>query len=305
MSDHAVLLLVALLLDAVFGEPEFLWNRLPHPAVLMGRAVGWCDTQFNRDGGRRAKGVAVMLGLCLGAVALGAGLAALPGGAAIEVIGAAILLAQKSLAEHVGAVADGLRASLDEGRRAVSMIVGRDTAALDEGAVARAAVESAAENLSDGVVAPAFWFLVGGLPGIILYKIVNTADSMIGHRTERHEAFGWAAARLDDVLNWIPARITALLIALTHGSLSALRRAAAEGPLHRSVNAGWPEAAMASVLGLALSGPRSYGGAVTSDPVLNPEGRREATPGDIDAAVSALWRVWGGVFLTTVIFALS
>jgi adenosylcobinamide-phosphate synthase len=231
-------------------------------------------------------------------------IAALPGGPVLEVIGAAILLAQKSLVEHVRAVAIGLRTSLDEGRRAVSMIVGRDTAALDEAAIARAAVESAAENLSDGVVAPAFWFLIGGLPGIIFYKIINTADSMIGHRTERHGEFGWAAARLDDVLNWVPARLTALLIAVVSLDASALRTAATDGPRHRSVNAGWPEAAMARVLGLALSGPRSYGGEMTTDPVLNPEGRRAATAGDIEAATRMLWRVWGGVFLTSGVLSL-
>lgn len=304
MTEHALLLLAALALDAAFGEPRLLWDRLPHPAVLMGRAVGWCDARFNRGNGRRAKGALVVLGLSAGAVALGAAIAALPGGPVLEVIGAAILLAQKSLVDHVRAVAEGLRASLAEGRRAVSMIVGRDTAALDEGAVARAAVESAAENLSDGVVAPAFWFLLGGLPGIIFYKIVNTADSMIGHRTERHGAFGWAAARLDDVLNWVPARLTALLIAAVSRDASALRIAAQDGPRHRSVNAGWPEAAMARVLGLALSGPRSYGGEMTTDPVLNADGRRAATAEDIDAAASVLWRVWGGVFLTTGLLSL-
>jgi adenosylcobinamide-phosphate synthase len=304
VTDHAVLLLAALALDAAFGEPRFIWDRLPHPAVLMGRAVGWCDARFNRGSGRRVKGVLVVLGLSAGAVALGAVIAALPGGPVLEVIGAAILLAQKSLVEHVRAVAIGLRTSLDAGRRAVSMIVGRDTAALDEAAIARAAVESAAENLSDGVVAPAFWFLIGGLPGIIFYKIINTADSMIGHRTERHGEFGWAAARLDDVLNWVPARLTALLIAVVSLDASALRTAATDGPRHRSVNAGWPEAAMARVLGLALSGPRSYGGEMTTDPVLNPEGRRAATAGDIEAATRMLWRVWGGVFLTSGVLSL-
>jgi adenosylcobinamide-phosphate synthase len=296
-------LLLALVLDAALGEPRVLWSRVPHPAVLMGRVVGWCDRRFNRGTARRARGIAVMAGLSLGGIGLGTVLAGLPGGAALEVAGAAILLAQKSLVEHVRAVAEGVRSSLEEGRRAVSMIVGRDTAQLDAPAVARAAIESAAENLSDGVVAPAFWFLVGGLPGMIFYKVVNTADSMIGHRTERHEAFGWAAARLDDVLNWIPARITAVLVSLARMDASALRIAAAQGAKHRSVNAGWPEAAMARVLGLALSGPRSYGGAETSDPVLNPEGRRDATADDIDTAIAVLWRVWGGVFLTVALLA--
>jgi adenosylcobinamide-phosphate synthase len=292
------------MLDAIFGEPKALWDRLPHPAVLMGRAVGWCDARLNRGRARRAKGVLAVLGLSGVAIGIGTAIAALPGGPALEIAGAAILLAHKSLVDHVRAVADGLRMSLSEGRGAVSMIVGRDTSALDEAAVARAAIESAAENLSDGVVAPAFWFLVGGLPGLIFYKIVNTADSMIGHRTERHRDFGWAAARLDDVLNWLPARFTALLIAAADLDASALRIAASDGPRHRSVNAGWPEAAMARVLGLALSGPRSYGGEMTTDAVLNADGRREATARDIDAAVAMLRRVWGGVFLTVALVAL-
>jgi adenosylcobinamide-phosphate synthase len=303
VSDHALLLAVALALDAVFGEPDVVWSRCPHPAVLMGRAVGWFDDLLNAGQARKAKGVIAVLVLSAGAFALGWAVRTLPGGPVFEVLIVAVLLAQKSLVDHVRAVADGLRRSLEDGRRAVSMIVGRDTRELDEAAVARAAIESAAENLSDGVVAPAFWFLAAGLPGILLYKIVNTADSMIGHRTERHGDFGWAAARLDDILNWLPARLTACLIAVTGFDLGALRTAARDGPSHRSVNAGWPEAAMAHRLGLALSGPRSYAGEMTTDAILNAGGRREATAQDIDAATGVLWRVWGAVFLTTLILA--
>ena len=229
--------------------------------------------------------------LVLGAWALGHMIAAIPDGGVLEVIVAAILLAQKSLVQHVQAVGDALRLSLGQGRRAVAMIVGRDTAALEEPAVARAAIESAAENLSDGVIAPAFWFLIGGLPGILIYKITNTADSMIGHRTPRHEEFGWAAARFDDLLNLIPARLTALLIALAHGWLDA-RPILRDAPLHRSPNAGWPEAAMAVVLDIALSGPRSYHGEMRDFPWVWPEGRRDIGPDAVDAAVSALWRAW-------------
>jgi len=303
VSDHAVLLLIALALDAVFGEPDTLWTRLPHPAILMGRLVGWCDARFNTGVRRRARGIATVVALGLGALLLGVMISELPGGPVWEVALAAVLLAQKSLVDHVRAVAEGLRVSLGDGRRAVSMIVGRDVTALDEAGVSRAAIESAAENLSDGVVAPAFWFVIGGLPGILFYKIVNTADSMIGHRTERHGEFGWAAARLDDLLNWVPARITAILIALLRADAGAMRVAARDGPLHRSVNAGWPEAAMARTLGLGLSGPRSYAGVLTSDPVLNEGGRRDANAQDIEAAIAVLWRVWGGVFLTVLLIA--
>ncbi|MDO9524313.1 MAG: CobD/CbiB family cobalamin biosynthesis protein, partial [Gemmobacter sp.] len=197
--------------------------------------------------------------------------------------------------DHVRAVATALRSSLADGKRAVAQIVGRDTASLDQPAVARAAIESAAENLSDGVIAPAFWFLIAGLPGILIYKAVNTADSMIGHRTPRHEAFGWAAARLDDVLNWVPARLTAGLIALVHGRPDARRVIFRDAPRHRSPNAGWPEAAMAACLGIAVSGPRSYHGQMRDEPFVHPEGRRDAGPHDIDRAVGALWRTWAAL----------
>lgn len=302
MIATAPLLLAAMLLDAVVGEPRWLWSRVPHPIVLMGRVIGFCDKHFNR-GPALVNGVLVMAALAAGALALGWVIAALPLGWLWQILGAAVLLAQRSLVEHVQAVADALRRSVDDGRKAVSMIVGRDTRALDSPAVARAAIESAAENLSDGVVAPAFWFLVGGLPGLLLYKITNTADSMVGHRTPRYEHFGWAAARFDDVLNFIPARLTALLIALTH-NLSALKIAARDGAKHRSINAGWPEAAMARALGLSLSGPRAYGGEMTDDAALHPEGTRDATPGDINAAIRALWRVWGALLSATALISL-
>ncbi|MDP5349600.1 MAG: cobalamin biosynthesis protein, partial [Paracoccaceae bacterium] len=228
---RAVTLILAMLLDAWLGEPRWLWSRLPHPAVLMGRLIGWADARFNQGGARRLKGACVMAALGLGALGLGAALASF--GPVVEVIVAAILIAQRSLVDHVQAVADGLRRGLAAGRGAVAMIVSRDTGAMDDSAVARAAIESAAENMSDGVVAPLFWFAVAGLPGLILYKITNTADSMIGYRTPRHEAFGWAAARFDDLLNLLPARGTALLIALTQGGWRDWRGIVADARLHR------------------------------------------------------------------------
>lgn len=290
-------------LDAAFGEPKWLWSRLAHPAILMGRLIDLCDKRFNRGNARKSSGLAVTATLVALAVALGLVIQSLPLGWLWSLILTAILLAQRSLVDHVAAVATALRASLAQGRRSVSMIVGRDPDALDEPAVARAAIESAAENLSDGVIAPAFWFLVAGLPGIFLYKIINTADSMIGHRTPRHEDFGWAAARLDDLLNYLPARLTALLIALTTRP-STFKTAVRDGPKHRSVNAGWPEAAMAAALGLSLSGPRAYGGEMTNDPEMNPSGTRNATPGDITATVAVLWRVWVAALAIIAILAL-
>ncbi len=311
MTGAAPLLLVALLLDAAFGEPKLLWARLPHPVILLGRAVELVERRLNRGRGLRLRGAVAVALLVAGALLLGWALGRLPGAAAIEVALAAILLAQRSLVAHVAAVAAALRLSVGDGRLAVARIVGRDTAAMDGPAVARAAIESAAENLSDGVVAPAFWFLLGGLPGLLAYKAINTADSMIGHRTPRFEAFGWAAARLDDAMNWVPARMTACLIVVVHvppkdwwrGGDWGWAAIARDASGHRSPNAGWPEAAMARVLGTALAGPRGYGGRVEPFAWVNPEGDRAPGPPAIDAAIAVLWRAWGAML--AVLLALS
>ncbi|QBY01774.1 cobalamin biosynthesis protein [Rhodophyticola sp. CCM32] len=295
-------LFVALLLDAAFGEPRWLWSRLPHPAVLMGRAVGWADATVNQGAGRQLKGVILLLALVGLAGGVGFGLMALPG-QIVDTLLAAILLAQRSLVQHVQAVADALRYGPVPARRAVAMIVGRDTADMSEAEISRAAIESAAENLSDGVIAPAFWFLALGLPGILIYKIVNTADSMIGHRTPQYEQFGKAAARLDDVLNWLPARLTACLVALACANPRAWHLARREAYLHRSPNAGWPEAAMAAVLNIALSGPRSYHGERKDFPFVNAQGARNPGARDIDAATGVLWRVWA--LMTALVFSLA
>lgn len=302
----ALMLMLALLLDAMMGEPRWLWSRLPHPAVVMGRAISGADRRWNRGGARRLRGVLVLAGLSLLVLVLGAILASLlpwP----FEVLLVAILLAQRSLAEHVRDVASALEASRDPApaRSAVAKIVGRDTAALDRPGIARAAIESAAENLSDGVVAPVFWYLLGGLPGLLLYKLVNTADSTIGYRTPRHLAFGWAAARLDDAMNFLPARLTALLLAAAGalpvrsramggagGFAYAWRIARRDARLHRSPNAGWPEAAMAATLGIALAGPRVYDGQASADPFVHPEGRRDPDAAQLRGAIAMLWRVW-------------
>lgn len=286
----AGLLCAALILDALLGEPDWLWRRAPHPAVLMGRIIGWSDARFNHGTARTAKGLVVISGLVIVMGALGLFLSLL--GPVIEVAVTAVLLAQRSLVDHVRAVADGLRLSLAQGRRAVGMIVSRDTAAMDASAVSRSAIESAAENLSDGVVAPALWFLVLGLPGILIYKIVNTADSMIGYRNTRYADFGWAAARLDDLMNWIPARITAVLIALPAGAVGQWRAIRADANQHRSPNAGWPEAAMARAIAVALAGPRAYDGQMQDFAWVNAAGARTIGPPDIDAAIIRLWQAW-------------
>jgi len=297
----AFVLSCAMVLDALLGEPRWMWNRLPHPAVMMGQAVGWLDERLNNGTARRTKGAAAVALLVLGAALLGMALDLF--GWPVEIVVVAVLLAQRSLVDHVRAVADALRLSVAEARRAVGMIVGRDTAKMDQPDIARAAIESAAENLSDGVIAPAFWFLVAGLPGLLIYKIVNTADSMIGYRTPRYEAFGWAAARLDDVLNVIPARLTALLIAASHWVLRDWRAVMTEARLHRSPNAGWPEAAMARALNVALSGPRSYDGTVQHFPWVHGFGRKDIGAQQIDAACAALWRAWGAGLAFVVVLA--
>lgn len=299
--SFAAVLVVALLIDAVAGEPERLWSRVPHPAVLMGRAVGWADEMLNHGRGRVVTGGVTIAALA--ALAGGIGWAVAQLGWVFEALVAAILIAHRSLVDHVESVADALSLSLADGRTAVARIVGRDTREMDDADVARAAIESGAENFSDGVVAPAFWFLVAGLPGIMAYKMVNTADSMIGYRTPRHEAFGKAAARLDDLLNWIPARISAGLMFLVNHRPGGWATVAADAPMHRSPNAGWPEAAMAVSLDVALAGPRSYDGELRDYPFVNETGERDIGSTEIDRSVSVLWRAW--IALLVVVFIIA
>lgn len=294
---------LAMLLDAILGEPKWLWDRFPHPAVLMGRCISFIDERFNQGKARKLKGALSFGTLVILFGLFGALIQALPLGV-LDVLIGAILIAQKSLVEHVAAVASALRLSLAEGRRRVSWIVGRDTSEMDAPAVSRAAIESAAENFSDGVIAPIFWFALLGLPGLLIYKITNTTDSMIGYRTPRHEQFGWAAARFDDVLNWVPARITALLIALTTRPLPSLTEVRKDARLHRSPNAGWPEAAMSRVLKIALSGPRSYEGEMRDYPFVNAGARENVNPDDINRACRTLWQAWGIALVGVLLLAL-
>lgn len=298
----AVILILALLLDAALGEPKWLWNRLPHPAVLMGRAVSHFDRALNTGRSGIFAGLITLAVLMGGAYLVGWGLSLL--GGAAQVIIVAILLAQRSLVQHVAAVANGLRISLGDGRRAVAMIVSRDTAHMDQSATARSAIESAAENLSDGVIAPAFWFLVGGLPALMVYKIVNTADSMIAYRTPKYEKFGKATAYMDDAMNLIPARLTCWLIALPAGIAGQWREIGRDARKHRSPNAGWPEAAMARAIGVALAGPRAYDREMQEFPWVGEGGTRTLTPRDIDAAVRQLWQAWGIMLGLTILLAL-
>ena len=289
---------LALLIERVLGYPPPLFKAIGHPVTWMGALIGWLEARLNQGDNRRLKGVAMLLLL------LGTGLAIslliiavtrrVPLGWVIEALLASTLLAQKELGRAVKAVADGLGVSLDSGRTAVSRIVGRDPQVLDESGVAKAAIESLAESTSDGVVAPLFWLLLGGLTGIVLYKAVNTADSMVGHRTERYAEFGWASARFDDLVNWIPARLTALLIAgasfLTRRSdpEAAWGTALRDARKHASPNAGWPESAFAGSLGIALGGPRAYDGELHELPSFG-EGRAQLTASDILSSLVLYW----------------
>lgn len=303
---NLLVLVLALLLDRVVGDPEALWARWPHPIVLFGKAISAMDERFNgRDlprEQRRRNGVLAISALLLVSVVVGLALHwffALFGlaGILLEVICVSVFLAQKSLAEHVEAVAEGLKlGGIAGGRLAVSRIVGRDPETLDEPAVCRAAIESLAENFSDGVVAPVLWYAVFGLPGLFAYKMLNTADSMIGHKSEQYIDFGWASARLDDLANWPAARLSIMLIAggalVRRGTAAcreAFRIAARDGGLHRSPNSGRPEAAMAGALDVQLAGPRVYGGEVVMEPMINVDGRDTATVGDIREGVSVFY----------------
>ena len=297
-TAHAVhpliILLLALAIDAALGDPPALYRRIAHPVAALGRLIDTLETHLNRpsaaDGVRFILGLLMTLAVIAGAAligwAIGWGLRNVTGGWAVEAVLASTLIAFRSLDTHVRAVADGLGRDLDAARRAVGHIVGRDPESLDAPGVARAAIESLAENFSDGVVAPAFWFVVFGLPGLAAYKAVNTLDSMIGHRDARHAVFGRASARIDDAVNWAPARIAGALIAMAGlgRAPAALRAMVRDATRHRSVNAGWQEAPMAGALGLALAGPRRYGDVVVEDAWMG-DGRKDATADDIRRAL--------------------
>jgi len=318
LSFNAVIVIGALLMEAGFGYPAGLFRRIKHPAVWMGALITALDKRLNApslpEARRRLNGVLALSTLIAASSAAavcveGLALSLLPGLLALLVLMfvASTLIAARSLHEHVTAVADALEADgVDGGRAAVAKIVGRDTGDLDKPGVARAAIESLAENFSDGVVAPSIWGLLLGLPGMAAYKATNTADSMIGHRTERHAAFGWAAAKLDDLLNLPASRLAALWLALAaavrgdasvKAAFATIRRDARK---HRSPNAGWPEAAMAGALGLKLSGPRVYHGTETDDAWIG-NGASEVTAADIRRAL-ALYTV--ACVLQVVVFVL-
>jgi adenosylcobinamide-phosphate synthase len=302
-----------MMIELCAGYPQALVRMIGHPVTWIGRLIAALDRLLNRDGTdphwrRGAGSVAILLLICIvGAIAfiVERELLRLPFGLIAVAVVASALIAQRSLHRHVADVADALEHDgLAAGCAAVAKIVGRDVGALDAAGIARAAIESLAENFSDAVVAPVFWMAIAGLPGAALYKAINTADSMIGHRTPRHEAFGWAAARLDDLVNLPASRLSALLLvaaAMLGKSASAAvawRAVLRDAARHRSPNAGYPEAAMAGALGLSLAGPRVYGG-VTIDDATMGDGRRDVTAADIRRALT-LYRYADAILIAVV-----
>jgi adenosylcobinamide-phosphate synthase len=304
------LAVIAMLIELCLGYPERLLRAIGHPVTWIGHLIGLLDRWLNREtiepNGRRTAGVVAVLILfgVVGAIAFVVQHELLHLRFGVLVVGllASTLIAQRSLHRHVADVAGALeKDGIASGRNAVSHIVGRDTEGLEAAGIARAAIESLAENFSDAIVAPVIWMVIGGLPGAVLYKAINTADSMIGHRTPRHAAFGWAAARLDDLVNLPASRLSALLLvaaaALSNGAAAgaAWRAVRRDAPHHRSPNAGYPEAAMAGALGLSLAGPRAYAGVRVDDAMMG-DGRRNANAADIRRAL-ALYRTADAILI--------
>ena len=318
------LALLAMLIELALGYPRPLLRAVGHPVTWIGRLIGALDRSLNGEAGgqiqRRAAGVITVLAVTAitGSVAylLQHVLLRLPFGIFAVALAGSSLLAQRSLYRHVADVATALETGgVEAGRAAVARIVGRDTATLDAAGVARAAIESLAENFSDAIVAPVFWMAVAGLPGAAIYKAINTADSMIGHLNKRYAAFGWAAARLDDLINLPASRLSALFLIAAAATArgfnvsTAWRATWRDAARHRSPNAGYPEAAIAGALGLALAGPRIYDGVAVDDAVMG-SGRRAADAQDIrralklyrraDAALIVLLALIGVLFIVRV-----
>ena len=298
------ILLLALILDYLIGDPIKVWSRIPHPAVMMGKLVSWFDYNLNFGSALKLKGILTIFSLSLIALLIGQFVHLLPDYGLIELLITTILLAHNSLIKHVKDVSVGLSNSLSEGRSAVACIVGRQTKDLDESNVSRAAVESAAENFSDAVLAPVFWYLLLGLPGLFLYKMTNTADSMIGYKSEKYLLFGFGAAKFDDLMNLIPSRICGMIMCSAYFSKANFLVMFKDAKLHASPNAGWPEAAMASILNVALAGPRIYHDKLTDYEFINSSGRQNMNRKDINYAIKVLNRSWLFVIIIISIFNL-
>ena len=299
LFDNIPIVLLALAMDAIIGDPNWLYRRIPHPIAAIGCMMNQLDLFLNRpqvkNPTKKILGVLfIIIALSVAGIigwGMQTGLKLMEFGQLLEAILVSIFLAQNSLYRHVRNVAQALVSDgLDAARLSVSHIVGRDPATLDDSGVCRASIESLSENFSDGVIAPVFWYLIAGMPGILMYKTLNTADSMVGHLSPKYKYFGWASARLDDVANFIPARLTALLIFLTAliipstKGFKSLRSCLTYANRHRSTNAGWPEAAMAGALDIRIAGPRVYNGIVVNDPWMG-DGNPNLRTNDINRAL--------------------
>ena len=296
--DPLVLLILAIILDAILGDMAFLFKIIKHPIVIIGKIINFLDQKLNRkkrgESDRAIRGALSVLAMVFLSGIFGYSVSWLsfnhPIGWVVELFILLTLLAGRSLFDHVKDVANALKLSVEDGRNAVSHIVGRDAKQLDAFGVARAAIESTAENFCDGVIAPVFWYILFGLPGLIIYKTINTMDSMIGYKNSKYKAFGMTAARLDDILNLIPARLSALFLILASfftpnaSPLNSIRTVFRDSNKHRSMNAGWPEAAMAGALNVALAGPRRYTNSVANDPWIG-NGSAKALITDINRAL--------------------
>jgi adenosylcobinamide-phosphate synthase len=281
---NCIALLIGWVLDLLFGDPQ----RLPHPVVWFGKAIAFCEHRFNRGSHRKLKGAVIAIGLIVGIFILTSFLISSFSHFLISAVLIFYCLAGTTLIREVRQVFLALDRSLEEGRAQVARIVGRDTSDLSAQEVRTAALETLAENLSDGVIAPLFWLAVLGVPGMVAYKMVNTLDSMIGYKTERYKDFGCWAARIDDVANYIPARLTALLMVLPHaivsGQWSVFTFVRHYGRMHASPNSGYPEAALAGILNCRFGGPHYYFGELFDKPFIG-ENDRELTTADMRKAV--------------------
>jgi len=309
---------LALLIEGIVGYPPALYAVIGHPAGWIGKLISYLEEGLNDPDATPASNklngaialAALIIAAGLPAWLIAKALSALPFGYLLNVVIATVFTAQKSLADHVGNVASALPDSLSKARIEVAKIVGRDPSALDEGGVAKAALESLAENTSDGVVAPILWYAIAGLPGIVVYKAINTADSMIGHKSEKYLNFGWASARLDDLMNLPASRLTGALFtaaAYANGKQSVQNAWAAmwhDAGKHNSPNAGWPEAAMAGALGLKFGGPRIYNGEMVELPTMG-DGRAPAGISDINAGLSLYRNAMALLFVLGVILAIA
>ncbi len=299
---------LALLVERFIGYPPPVFDKIGHPVMWIGRLITWADHKLNIPGVNktdgRLRGALALAGLIVAVFVPSYIAAQILGttriGWMLEALLATSLIAQKSMRDHVRDVLRAFNHSLPAARAAVAKIVGRDPAQLDESGISKAALESLAENTSDGIVAPILWYAVLGLPGLAVYKAINTADSMIGHKSEKYLHFGWAAARLDDLVNLPFSRLTGLLFAATEPSrfkdvFAVMRR---DAPKHGSPNAGWPEAAMAAVLGLKFGGPRTYQGEPVDLPFMG-EGREHLTRLDIKRGLKlfsrAMWLLFAAM----------